>query len=278
MFNYAHMNASARQRPIYGARRTPHLGKVRQRRIAELVAEQGEVTVAELADQFEVSGMTIRRDLRELEQQGLVERTHGGAMPPSGAAAALEPPLKERFDHESHAKRRIGRAVADFIADGETVFIGSGTTTLEIAKALSPERRLTVVTNALTIVNALAPMPALELVVAGGILRREEMSLIGHLTEEALRDIRVDKVVMGMRGVHPEHGLTSDHLPELQTDRAILRTGGEVVIAADHTKLGHIAASRMAPVTAASRLVTDQAAPAGIVTKLRQAEIEVILV
>ncbi len=277
MFRYVYMNASARQRHTYGARRAPHLGKVRQRRIAELVDEQGEVTVAELAEQFEVSGMTVRRDLRKLEQQGLVERTHGGAVPPS-AAAAPEPPLKERFDHEIHAKRRIGRAVADFIADGETVFIGSGTTTLEIAKALPPERRLTVVTNAVTIVNALAPMPAIDLVVAGGILRREEMSLIGHLTEEALRDIRVDKVVMGMRGVHPEHGLTSDHLPELQTDRAILRTGGEVIIAADHTKLGHIAASRMAPVTVASRLVTDQDAPEGIVIALRQAEIEVILV
>jgi DeoR/GlpR family transcriptional regulator of sugar metabolism len=278
MFTSVEMNSIMHQSTPASSPERPQLAKARQRRIAELVAEHGEVVVAELAPRFGVSGMTIRRDLKELQRHGLAQRTHGGAVAPPRKAAPVERPLRERLEHEAPEKQRIARAVAGFVRDGETVFIGSGTSTLKVAEALRPDRQLTVVTNAVTIVDALAGTHAIALVVAGGVLRREEMSLIGHIAESALADIRVDRVIMGARGVDPEHGLTSDHLLELMTDRAILRTGGEIIIVADHTKLGRVATSRMAPVAAASMLVTDKAAPAHIVDAIRQAGVEVVLV
>ena len=138
-------------------------------------------------------------------------------------------------------------------------------------------KHLTAFTNALTIANALASVPEITLVVVGGILRRSEFSLVGHLAEAAVRGIRVDRVIMGMRGIDPEQGLTSDYIQELKTDQAILGMGGSVIIVADHTKFGHIATSRTAPVEAASLIITDAQAPRPMVEAIRARGVEVVL-
>lgn len=256
----------------------PSLQRSRRHRIVALVGEQGEATVAEMATRFGVSGMTIRRDLYELERQGYVERTHGGAVAPAARSAFGEPAWNQRLREATGEKCRIAHAVAAMVDDGETVFLGSGTTTLAVAETLAAERRLTVVTNAVTVINALAGATGVELVVTGGILRRQEMSLIGPFAEHHLQDVRVDKVIMGVRGIDAEHGLTSEHLHELQTDRAILQTSDEIVVVADHTKFSQTGSSRMAPITAASTVVTDSRAPSHEVEAIRNAGVEVVLV
>jgi DeoR/GlpR family transcriptional regulator of sugar metabolism len=232
------------------------------------------VTVGNLAGRFDVTAMTIRRDLGELSRRGVVERKHGGAVLVD-RRNRLEPPILLRMDDQADAKRRIGEAVASIIQPGETVFIGSGTTTLAVAQALAGRERLTVITNALTVVNALASSPDITVVVVGGFLRREELSFIGHIAEATIEGLRPDKVIIGIRGIHPEYGLTSDHLQELKTDQAILAISPEVILVADGTKFGAIATSRTAPVTAARRIVTVREAPAEIVAALRSLGLDI---
>jgi DeoR/GlpR family transcriptional regulator of sugar metabolism len=255
------------------------LRQERLNRICELVDANGHATVTDLSRDLGVSQMTIRRDLQELDAHGFVRRTHGGALVPERSRDLMEPPVLERIHENAEAKRALGRATADLIAEGEAVFLGSGTTTLAVAAELAARpKQLTVITNALPIANALASVPEITLVVVGGFLRRSELSLVGHLAEAAVGGIRVDRVIMGMRGIHPEKGLTSDYLQELKTDQAILGMGGSVVIVADHTKFGHIATSRTAPVEAASLIITDDQAPEALVAAIRAKGVQILLV
>lgn len=248
----------------------------RLRAIQRAVEAQGRARVADLARRFGVAEMTIRRDLAELGAHGLVQRIHGGALRPE--FHPVEPRVLDRMRREAGAKRRIARAVARLIRDGETVFLGSGSTTQAIAEALVGRSRLSVVTNAMTVAGTLAAAPDTTVVVVGGFLRHSELSLIGHLAEASVRDIAVSKVIMGIAGIHPEHGLTSEHLQELVTDRAIMCMSDTVIIAADHTKFGRVAASRTAPVTAATTIVTDTEAPAEMVAAIQALGVQVLQV
>lgn len=255
------------------------LRQERHHRICEIVEAQGQATVAWLSGELGVSQMTIRRDLQDLDASGFVRRIHGGALPPERHRGLIEPPVLERMQDNAEIKRALGSAVAAMIGEGEAVFLGSGTTTLAVAAELEAHpKAVTVFTNALTIANALASSPEISLVVIGGFLRRSELSLVGHLAEAAVRDIRVDRVIMGMRGIDPLKGLTSDYIQELKTDQAILGMGGSVVIVADHTKFGHIATSRTAPIEAASLIVTDAQAPGPIVEAIRAKGVQVLVV
>ena len=251
---------------------------VRQRRISQIIQAQGQASVNELARRFHVTEMTIRRDLGDLDAQGFVQRIHGGAISTDRRPIPFEPPMLERMKQEADAKRRIGRAVAAMVSEGENVFLGSGTTTLAVAEALSGRSNLTVITNALTIANALVASNLITLIVVGGFLRRSELSLIGHFAETTLHDLRVDKVIMGIRGIDANYGLTSDHFQELMTDRAIMAIGESVIIVADHTKFGHVAASRTAPVNAAKVIVTDSLVPDDVAAGVEALGVRVIRV
>ncbi len=253
------------------------LKEERQRHIRHLIEEEGQVSVADLARRLGVAEMTIRRDLKELGKRGVLQRVRGGALLPERPRLRPEPPVLERMGEETEAKQRIAQAAAGLIAEGETVFLGSGTTALAVAQALRERHNITVVTNALTVINALADSD-LTVVVAGGFFRRSELSFIGHITEASIRDLRVDKVIMGMRGIDPFYGLTSDHLQELQTDQAIMRISETVIIVADHSKFGRVATSRVAPITAATLIITDREAPPEIVAAIREMGVDVMLV
>ena len=246
----------------------------RQQLLLERLAELQRISVAEICAQFSVSEATARRDLEQLAGQGLIQRVHGGAIAIRRAAPEL--PILERSQEQSEEKSRVGQAAAALIADGETVFLGSGTTVLEVAKNLRQRRNLTVITNSLPVVNALAGLPEITIVVMGGILRDSELSFIGHITEAALAEVRADKVVMGTRALHLEHGLTNDYLPETLTDRAILRSGREIIIVADHTKIGSVSAVFLAPLSSVHIVVTGQETGVGYIRLLQEKGIQVI--
>jgi DeoR/GlpR family transcriptional regulator of sugar metabolism len=174
-------------------------------------------------------------------------------------------------------KRRIGRAAAELVQDGETVFVGSGTTTLEVTRNLVDRDNLTVITNALNIANLFAGKSNITVIVVGGLLRHSELSMIGHITEQVLKELHADKVIMGMRAISVQDGLTNDYLPETMTDRAIINFSSEVILVADHTKFGKVSTALVAPVTVVHKIVTDTAAPPEIIEELRELGIEVIL-
>ncbi len=247
----------------------------RQRLIRDLVEAAGRVTVPELSQRLGVSTATVRRDLMELHLQRRLHRTHGGAVRLEHSVS--EPPMLERAREQAEAKRRIGRLTASRLHDGETVFLGSGTTVLAVADAIPPAVRLTVITNSLAVANRLADRPSIDLIVIGGMFRRSELSMIGYIAEQAIRELRADRVIMGMRGIDVAAGFTHEYLPEIMTDRAILGIAPQVVVVADHTKFGRVCPVAVAPVTAAQVVVTDHDAPPEIVDRLRGLGLEVLL-
>lgn len=245
----------------------------RQEKILQLLAQRERISLNEACERFEVSVATIRRDFEALALKGRVRRVHGGVVTPRQAAP--EAPILQRQLAQREEKRRIGQFTAQLVKDGETIVLTGGTTTLEVAKHLRGHRNLTVITNSLPIINTLHDVPQLSLIVLGGMFRYSEMSLIGYITEQSLRGLRANKVIMGIRAIDIEHGLTNDHIPETSTDRAIMQIAREVIIVADHTKCGVVAAAFVAPVTAMHTLVTDTQTPKHFVTALRALNLQV---
>ena len=249
--------------------------QTRLQRILEAVRDNGQVAVAELSRGCGVSEVTIRRDLRELAAQGLLHRAHGGAR--LTAPASTEPPVIQRMGDQHACKECIGRAAAALVEDGESVFIGSGSTTAYVARHLAGRQRLHVVTNALNVAMELASAEGVTVVVTGGMLRPSELSLVGHITEQALREVRVDKVIIGIPGVSLQEGLTNDYLPEVMTDRAVISMAPELILVADHTKFGKVASAYVAPLDRVNTLVTDSGIDPGFQAGLEQQGIRVIV-
>ena len=246
----------------------------RQQRLLGFIEEQQRITIGQICNQFSVSVATARRDLEALAGQGKVQRVHGGAI--AARHAPLEPPVLVRASEQSENKARIGRATADLITNGETVFLGSGTTVLEVARNLHIKKNLTVITNSLLVITTLANRPDITVIGLGGILRRTEMSLIGHIVELALKELRADKVIISTRAIDIERGMTNDYVPETMTDRAILGIGHEVILVADHTKCAAVSTAFVAPISAIHTLVTDMETSADFVAALTTRGIRVV--
>jgi DeoR/GlpR family transcriptional regulator of sugar metabolism len=237
-------------------------------RIAAYIDERGIVSVAELCEHFEVSEATIRRDLDALARNKRIQRIHGGARKLQSAPPEL--PVLQRSNEQSEEKVRIGRAVAELIEDGDTIFIGSGSTAFEVARSLGQTKRLTVVSNSLMVINELIHYANIEMISLGGVIRKTELSFIGHLTEQALSQLRTDRVIMGIHAIDVDHGLTNDYLDETITDRTILRSGKQIIIVADHTKCGRVSKAYVAPVEAVHVFVTGVETPEQFAAGLKE--------
>jgi DeoR/GlpR family transcriptional regulator of sugar metabolism len=248
----------------------------RQKQILSLLGRQGRLSVAEIVERFSISEATARRDLETLASQGRVQRVHGGVIALEQAPPEL--PILERKNEQAGEKKRIGGLAAGLVKDGETVFLGSGTTVLEVARNLRDRKHLTVVTNSLPVLNMLAGQKEVTVISLGGMLRESELSFIGHITEQALAELRVDKVFMGTRGLSLEHGLTNDYLQETLTDRAILKIGREVIIVADYSKINRVATALLAPLNVMKMLVTDSKADKKFLTALKKNGIQILSV
>ena len=247
----------------------------RQKQILSLLTRQQRLSVAEIVAQFAISEATARRDLESLASQGKARRVHGGVMALEQAPPEL--PILERETEQLDEKIRIAHAAAELVSDKETVFLGSGSTVLEVARYLRDRRNLTVITNSLPVLNMLVGINGITVISLGGMLRDSELSFIGHITEQALTEVRADKVMMGTRGVSLEHGLTNDYLQETLTDRAILKIGRKVIIVADHTKVNRVATALLAPLDSVQTFVTDSRADKKFIQALKKNGIEVIV-
>lgn len=252
------------------------LNNKRQQQILHLLDENASVRVSELSKSFGVSEATVRRDLDSLHEMGRIQRIHGGAI--LVERAAPEPPVVHRTNENIAEKQRIGQAAASLVLDGETIFIGSGTTTLEVAKSLVNRQNLTVITNALPVINVLAQSEGISVIATGGLLRLSELSFIGYITDQALHEFRPQKVIMGIRAISLLGGLTNDYLPEVTTDRIIIQSAPEVILVADHTKFGKVSTAFVAPLSSIHKVITDSATPPEIIDELRRTNIEVLMV
>jgi DeoR family transcriptional regulator, aga operon transcriptional repressor len=249
-------------------------GYERQGQLERFVRMRQRVSIEQICEQFGISTATARRDLEALAKNRRIQRIHGGAI--ALPSAPPEPPILQRSAEQTNEKQRIARAVAALVQEGDTVFLGSGTTVLEVAHALHKRRTITVISNSLLAMNVLADVDGITLIGLGGMLRSSEMSFIGHITEQALSELRVDKVIIGIRAVDIQNGLTNDYLPETQTDRTILHIGQQVIVAADHSKCRRISTTFVAPVTSMDIFVTDEQTPPDFLAALEALNIQVI--
>jgi DeoR/GlpR family transcriptional regulator of sugar metabolism len=248
----------------------------RQDRLLAWIEERRRASVAEIAAYFAVSLATARRDLETLAEQGKVQRVHGGAV--AVRRAPPEPPVLQRSDEQAPEKQRIGAAAADLVHDGETVFLGSGTTVTAVAACLRARSELTVFTNSLSVVHALGGAPGVTINLLGGTVRMSEGSLIGPLTMQSLAGLRSVRVVMGIRAIDLDEGLTNHYLEESLVDREILRIASQTILVADHSKCGRVSTVFVAPLDAIDVLVTDRLTPEPFVAALRERGISVTAV
>jgi DeoR/GlpR family transcriptional regulator of sugar metabolism len=242
--------------------------------ILQYLENSSHVTVDVICKEFKVSAATARRDLDLLNDQGSIQRVHGGAV----ALQKIQPqsPVYQRMSVQADCKRRIGAVTGSLINPGETLFLGSGTTVLEVAKNIKHISDLTVITNSLLVINEIMNNKNITLVDLGGLVRYSEFSMIGDITEAALSGLFADKVIIGIHGIDVEQGLTNHYLPETMTDRKLLKQGNKIFVVADHTKCGVISTSYLAPISIVNTLVTDTEAPLNFVQKMMNKGISVI--
>lgn len=252
------------------------LGVLRRERLLDEVLRTGSAMVSTLSDSLRVSETTIRRDLEALEREGLLRRTHGGAIPVEAGAA--EPSMQERAALHIAEKRRIGAAAAALIESGDTIAMTGGTTTTQVALNIRQQANLTVVTNAVNVVMELARRPNITVVSTGGRLRSNTLELVGPLTEQTLQDIFVDKAFIGVNGLTVAEGLTTYDETEAVISRIMIRAARRVIVVADHSKLNHVAFARMGDISQVHTLITDSAADPETLAELRRTGTEVIVV
>ncbi|MFT3865571.1 MAG: DeoR/GlpR family DNA-binding transcription regulator [Solirubrobacterales bacterium] len=241
--------------------------------IIAALADTGSVSVAALTADLGASPATIRRDLELLEEQNLLTRSHGGAV---RNGTLYELPVRYRGGRQVEEKRRIAEAAAERIGDADTVCFSGGTTTTEVAR-LVRGRSLTVVTNAVNIASELVVSETIRLVVTGGVARPQTYELIGPLAEQSLAGLNVDVLFLGVDGINAD-GLTTHDEVEAHTDRKMVERAARTIIVADSSKIGRSALAAICPLGEIDELITDTAAPAEEVAKLRQGGIEVIQV
>ncbi|GAA2147942.1 DeoR/GlpR family DNA-binding transcription regulator [Nocardioides koreensis] len=249
----------------------------RQQAMAQLVAERGRLSVTVLAEQYDVTTETVRRDLSTLERMGLVRRVHGGAVP-ANSLAVIEAGLVERDAANTGEKDQIARAALDLLPPaGATILLDAGSTTNRLASLLPRDLRLTVVTHAVPVAARLAGNPQVELHLLPGRVRTTTQAAVGPETVSALANLRVDVVFLGTNGITADHGLTTPDWDEAATKRAMVASARRSVVLADASKIGTESPHRFASLDEVDVLVTDDAISSADRRELTRAGLEVVV-
>ena len=252
------------------------LSEERRRAILELLQEDGRVLVRELGKRFHTSVITIRKDLEFLHHQGQLERAHGGALPIK-SGAIRDSSLQEKERIHRHEKTRIAAAAARMIRNGQVIILDSGTTTTAIARACQHLKSLTVITNAMNIAADLADSP-IEVLLTGGVLRRNSFSLVGPLAEESLRRLSADMLFLAVDGFDVRYGLTTPNLLEARVNRVMAESARRTIVVCDSSKFGRRSLSLILPTAAVHETITDKKILKRDLKALRDADVAVTLV
>jgi DeoR/GlpR family transcriptional regulator of sugar metabolism len=252
-------------------RKLPAVLPVQRRQAILRAVRDGTSGVGELAQEFRVSEMTVRRDLRHLAREGKLERVHGGAV-----RAEREPPFSETAVARLTVKDRIGALAAGLVEDGQTVMLDIGTTTLQVARHLRG-RSLTVITANLAAYEELLPEPGIELVLPGGVVRRNYRSLVGVLAEDALRGLSADVAFLGASGIDERLSVWDSTMVEVPIKRAMLAAAQRAVLVADADKFAMGGMVRICGAADLDALVTDDALPEPARARLTDAGVQVLV-
>jgi DeoR family transcriptional regulator of aga operon len=252
------------------------LNEERRRAILEMMQHDGRVLVVDLAKRFSTSQVTIRKDLEILHVRGLIQRTHGGALPSRGGALE-DPTLREKEKLHRKEKLLVAAAAARLVSEGQVVILDSGTTTTEIARALRNFQNLTIVTNAVNIAAELANS-SLEVILTGGTVRKNSFSLVGPIAEETLRRLSADILFLGVDGFDVHYGLSTPNLQEAKVNRVMVEIAKRTVATCDSSKFGRRSLSLIIEPSALHHVITDRGIPKADLQALKRAGIEVTLV
>ncbi len=238
----------------------------RQQDILRLISHEGRVAVIELSRKYGVSEVTIRGDLQTLAEQGLIVRTHGGAVtvPPSADLS-----LNLRRQLQTVEKERIGVCAAGFVSDGDAIFLDTSSTSLAMIRYLKQRRELTILTNSLAIAQAVLDMSGVTLVMTGGVLRRDTVSLIGNDGLGLFSKYNIKSGFFGAHGLTLEEGLTDVSIGEAEVKSQVVKMCRQVIAVLDATKWGRVGPASFARVADLSVVVTDQQASADLVEQVR---------
>jgi DeoR/GlpR family transcriptional regulator of sugar metabolism len=251
------------------------MAEERRTQILQIVRSAGRVRVNGLASRFNTSAVTIRSDLNELHQRGLVLRSHGGAVLPD--TILRESPVHERLKAHSDEKRRIGAMAAGLINNGETIILDSGTPTLEIARQIKKKTGLHVITNGVNIAAELLDARDVRVVIVGGTVRGESASISGHFTEEMFEQFSADKLFLSGAGCDLEFGVSGANLEETMVNRAMIRIAREIILVADASKFSKRSMSRIAPFSEIDTVISNTGLEAHIQDQIRAAGCNLML-
>lgn len=243
--------------------------------ITDELRRRGRVAVSRLADTYNVTPETVRRDLVELEQRGELRRVHGGGV--ASDRIRVEPAVAERAEHLAAEKARIGDAALAFLPDdGGTILLDAGTTTGALVERLPTDRRLTVVTNAIPHALLLAAFPMVTVIVVGGRLRARTLATVDDFAVDTVRNLRVDVAFIATNGIS-DRGCSTPDPAEAAVKRALVAAGERVVLLSDHSKLGDEHFVRFAELVDLDVVITDAGADPEDLLALRAADLEVVV-
>jgi DeoR/GlpR family transcriptional regulator of sugar metabolism len=251
------------------------LAEERRLRISELLAQQRTVSAADLTRTLGVTAATVRRDLASLENQGVLVRSHGGAVSRT-SSTNYQASYDALAQIKLPEKQAIAREAERLILDGDTVFLESSTTVNELAKLLHRRTRLTIITNSPATLSQ-QYSPGVTVLCVGGNLIRENCYLSGMWAHRILQEVRVDKVIMGMSALDAEYGISTANHPEAEIKRLLMKISKIRIALADSSKLGKQGFAYVGPISDLTMLVTDSGAEPGTVDQIRQAGVEVKL-
>ncbi|HVI49529.1 MAG TPA: DeoR/GlpR family DNA-binding transcription regulator [Chitinophaga sp.] len=248
----------------------------RHKFILDKLAEKGYVNVVDLCKQLDVSGVTIRKDLKLLEDKALLFRSHGGATVSN--PYTNDKPVNEKEKIRAEEKKNIGMAAAGLIAPNDAVIIGSGTTVLALARNIHPKGRLTVITAALNVALELLHSPDIEVIQLGGLLRNSSSSVTGPYAEKILDDFSCSKLFLGADGIDLEFGLTTSNIMEAHLNQKMIATVQKIIVLADSSKFGKRGFGRVCGLEDIDEIITDRGISSHLVKSMEDMGIQVTIV
>jgi len=241
-----------------------------------MLSDKGEVFVEALSEKFGVSEVTIRNDLDQLEQKNMLLRARGGAIKlETGVAIDQRVADKNRINFPE--KSRIGKVAAQLVTESDTIIIDSGSTTAEMVRALADFQDLTVITNALNIANQLIVRPNINVIIPGGYLRKNSLSLVGPLAEKSLRNFNVDKAFLGVDGFDTKNGIYTPNVEEARLNEIMIEISREVILLADSSKFSKRSFAFICTIAQIDKVITDSGIKADDKQRLVDAGVEVVI-
>jgi DeoR family transcriptional regulator of aga operon len=251
------------------------LNEERRLRIQGIVTQHKRILVKEVSKEFDISEVTVRKDLEVLEKRGILSRVHGGAI--LNQSSVHDIALTEKEHIYPKEKQLIGEKASQLIREGDVILLDSGSTTTQIARNIKFKKDIKVITNAVNIASELAGSE-IEVILTGGFLREKSFSLVGPIAEDALRHINADKLFLGVDGIHFEFGLTTPNLMEARVNQLMIKKSLEVILVSDSSKFGKRSMSFISDVSSIQQVITDNGIHDDDLRELEELGVKVFLV